>query len=257
MNGEDDLGKQGLATTSGAGRYAVLIPAYNPDQRLVEIVAELGAMAGPVVVVDDGSAAASWPVFDQISRREAVTLLRHEVNRGKGSAIKTGLGHIARTRPDLHGVVLMDADGQHAVEDLRRVGDLLEPNDRRLVIGVRSEVAARAPLRSRLGNAAIGFLFARLTGRRLLDTQTGLRAIPSSLFPDFLALAGTRYEYEMEMLCFCCARGIPIVETPIETRYLDDNRASHFNPPVDSSKIVWALLRYGLRRRRRAAVKPE
>ena len=227
--------------------YAVLIPAYNPDHRLIEIVDELVVGEGPAVVVDDGSAPRCRPVFDEISRRGAVTVLRHAANRGKGRALKTGLAHILRAHPDLAGAVLMDADGQHAVGDLRRVGARLEAGGRVLVIGERS-LSPNVPFRSRLGNSCTRFLFSALTGVKIRDTQTGLRAIPMSLIPEFAALGGERYEYEMEMLCHCCAHAIPIVEVPIETRYFDDNRASSFNPPVDSARIIWTLLRSRFRR---------
>jgi len=230
--------------------YAILIPAYNPDRRLIEIVEEIIREEGPVVVVDDGSSPRSRAVFDEVSRQRGVTVLRHEVNRGKGCALKTGLSHIRRAHPDLAGAVLMDADGQHAVGDLRRVGGRLGAGERVLIIGERS-LSRNVPFRSRLGNSFTSSLFSALTGVKIRDTQTGLRAIPMSLIPEFVALGGDRYEYEMEMLCFCCAHAIPIVEVPIETRYFDDNRASSFNPPVDSAKIIWTLLKNRFRSRRR------
>jgi len=82
-----------------------------------------------------------------------------------------------------------------------------------------------------------------LTGRRLADTQSGLRGIPAGLVPSILALEGERYEYEMNVLTHV-ASSSGILEVPIETVYLDGNRSSHFRPVADSMRIYFVLLRF-------------
>lgn len=234
--------------------YAVLIPAFNPSEHLIEIVRGLERAAQrQIVVVDDGSSGESAPIFEQIVRVGGVVLLRHPRNMGKGQAIKTGLNHLLATGPDPAGVVTMDADGQHTIPDLLQVGLMLERNDRALILGSRTGPAG-VPLRSRLGNGLTAFLFGVITGLKLRDTQTGLRGIPPIHIPGIAALEGSRFEYEMQMLFFCAWQGIPIVEVPVERVYLGRNESSHFKPFKDSVIIYRILLVNWVRILRRKAL---
>lgn len=236
--------------------YAIVIPAYNPDQRLLEIVRNLAAEGRPIVVVDDGSdSPESAGILEQIRGCGAVTLLRHPWNRGKGCALKTGLAFVLKHKPDLVGVATIDADGQHAVADLLKVGARLERGEGKLILGVRS-AWRDVPLRSHIGNAVTRRVFAAISGVALRDTQCGLRGIPRALLPALACLPGARFEYEMAMLFFCAEQGIPIAEELIETRYFDDNRSSHFKPWRDSARIYRMLLGTWLRLLRRKAPRP-
>jgi glycosyltransferase involved in cell wall biosynthesis len=232
------------ATGAAAMNVAVLIPAYNPDERLLEVVAGLIAGGVPhLVVVDDGSRPACAPVLDRLLAQPRCQLLRHAFNLGKGRALKTGLNSLLVQHPDYCGVVTADADGQHRPEDILRVARELEEHSDRLVIGCR-RFGGRVPLRSRFGNGLTRAIFALLTGRRLSDTQSGLRGIPRGFAVRILGLAGDRYEYEMNMLLAARRCGVEILEVPIDTIYIDDNRSSHFNPLVDSMKIYFLLFRF-------------
>ena len=223
-------------------RFAVLIPALNPDRILLGLLAELRRAGVPrVVVVDDGSSGHSAEIFAAVAGMDSVTLLRHERNVGKGAAIRTALTHVRSRSPELLGAVVMDADGQHTVADALRVGSVLEEGAGALVLGVRG-FEGDVPFRSRLGNAISAGLFGLLTGLKLSDVQTGLRGIPEDLAPQFLALRGERYEFETEMLMLCGARRIPVREVPIETIYSDGNVSSHFRPLRDSLRVLRCLL---------------
>ncbi len=202
----------------------VLIPAYEPDARLVDLVGEL-LHDVPVVVVDDGSGPAYRPIFDAVERL-GCTVLRHETNRGKGCALKTGFRHIGG-----EDVVCADADGQHTVADIMRVAERVRTSGT-LVLGAR-RFDGPVPLRSRFGNAVTRVLFAAATGRRIQDTQTGLRGYP-----------GARFEYEMNVLLRAARSGRAIVETDIATVYLEHNASSHFRPLVDSARGYTPLLRF-------------
>ena len=90
------------------------------------------------------------------------------------------------------------------------------------------------PLRSRLGNLATKYAFWGLVGKKLDDTQSGLRGIPRQLARQLLRLKNSGYEFELDMLVHCRQSGVPIVACPIATVYLDDNRSSHFHPILDS-----------------------
>ena len=205
--------------TESRARLGVLIPAYQPDQRLADLAA---------------------PVFQAL---DPAVVLRHEENRGKGRALKTGLAYLADR--GFTGVVTADADGQHSVEDILRVAEALAGRSGRLVLGARE--IAQMPLRSRTGNSLTRTLFRLLYGIRLQDTQTGLRGIPltEQSVPGLLALSGERYEYEMEMLIHSAAL-FPggVEELPVQTIYFPESAGeSHFRPLRDGMKIYSVLFR--------------
>jgi glycosyltransferase involved in cell wall biosynthesis len=227
-----------------------LIPAFKPDRRLVDLAAELRA-AGfrSIIAVDDGSPAEAAPVFAALEGL-GCDLLRHDVNRGKGRAIKTGLARFLEHYPAAAGVVTVDADGQHLAPDVARVADAFLAAPDALVIGSR-QFAAGTPWRSRVGNQLTRQVFRWVAGVRLADTQSGLRCFSRAVAAQLLTLAGERYEYEMNVLAACPRLKVPLREVPVAAVYLDGNSSSHFNPVVDSVKIYALLLRTSLAARRR------
>ena len=100
------------------------------------------------------------------------------------------------------------------------------------------------PLRSRLGNTLTRWLFTFLIGKRISDTQTGLRGLSREFCARGLQIEGERYEYEMNMLIAARTEARGIVEEPIETIYIGRNESSHFNPLIDSAKIYFVLFRF-------------
>ena len=218
--------------------FSILIPAYQPDQRLVELVDALQAHGFPhIVVVDDGGGEAYAPIFRALDGK--ATVLTHQVNRGKGAALRTGISHILAT--DAPGVITADADGQHTPEDITKLAKAMVDHPESLVLGVRDK--SQMPGRSKFGNNLTCGIFAAVTGTWISDTQTGLRGIPASMLPMMLELEGDRYEYETNMLLEVCARKLPIEEVVIETIYIDDNASSHFRPVQDGLRIYALIFR--------------
>ena len=224
----------------------VFIPAFKPDRLLLDLVKELrGGGFRSIIVVDDGSPPESAAVFDELTATPGCNLLRHEVNRGKGRAIKTGLASFLERYPDAEGIITVDADGQHRAEDVVRVAESFLADSNALVIGSR-KFAQNAPWRSRFGNRITRQVFRWVAGVRLADTQSGLRCFSRTIAPRLLALAGERYEYEMNVLAACPRLSVPLREVEIETVYFAGNPSSHFNPIVDSAKIYALLVRVSL-----------
>jgi len=234
----------------------VLIPAYEPDGRLVSLVDVLVASgtADRVVVVDDGSGPGFAPVFDAVRAVPGTTVPTHERNRGKGVALRTGLAFVVAHLPG-QDVVCADCDGQHTPDDVAAVAWRLgvegagatddEPGARSAVLGAR-RFSGRVPLRSRFGNAVTRELFALATGRRVHDTQTGLRGYPAEMLPWLLTVPGDRFEYELNLLIRAAETRRRIVEVGIATVYLDGNSSSHFRPVADSARIYAPLLRFAV-----------
>jgi glycosyltransferase involved in cell wall biosynthesis len=236
---------------------AVLVPAWQPELVLSSLAAELTAAGfGAVVLVDDGSGGDWQSLFNGLARLPDVHLVRHEVNHGKGRALKSGFHYVETALPALGGVVTADADGQHRVEDIVRVGLALEGASTGAVLGVRA-FSGDVPLRNRFGNVLTRAVFASLTGVRLSDTQSGLRGFSRELLPELSRMGGERYEYETTMLATLCRIGRKPVEIPIQTIYIDGNRSSHFDPLRDSARIYAALLRCVFSRKREAVIESE
>jgi len=213
---------------------AVLIPAYQPDEKLLA-TAESCLRAGVrrLLVVDDGSDARCAPVFSALEKL-GVTVTHHEKNRGKGAALKTGIRAVRETWPDATGVVTADADGQHATEDICALMDELAQQPDGILLGTRDFSGDDVPFNSRHGNRITSAIFRLITGIRCPDTQTGLRAIPAALFDFALGVEGERYEYEMNFLLDAAERRYPLRFHPIRTIYLDGNQTSHFRVVHDS-----------------------
>ncbi len=207
-------------------RLCIIIPAYNPGEELCRVVHELLSRDSSLrfLVVNDGSQASCAPVFEELARYDAVTVLRHAVNLGKGAALKTAFNQ-ALLMEGLIGVVTADADGQHLAKDILATADMLRRNPSDLVLGIRAFSAKAAaglkqpagpgqpegdagddgppvtvPLRSRIGNAATALVVRFLLGEKIRDTQTGLRGIPLAMLPALLRIKALRYDFEMEML---------------------------------------------------------
>lgn len=226
--------------------YVLLIPAYNPDQALVELVHALKQEGFlHIVVVNDGSAETCRPVFEAIEPHVS-RLLEHEKNAGKGAALKTGIRYIVDHYPETLGAITVDADGQHLPSDVHHVYSegVLWPHH--LIMGCRDFSGEAIPFRSRFGNQVTRLVMTIGSGLRLKDTQTGLRAIPVRYARQLLDVPGNRYEFEMNMLTFTKRIHVPIHQTPIQTVYVDENASSHFRPVIDSILIYRMFLAYSL-----------
>jgi putative flippase GtrA len=223
-----------------------LIPAYNPTAELSDYLARLKAerFFQHIILVNDGSRPECEAIFKEAANLSGVILLKHAFNQGKGAALKTGLNYIACEFPD-HGVVTIDADGQHTVTDACRVGEALVAHPHNLIIGGRT-FGDTTPLRSWIGNFFTRHIFRFMTGLRLFDTQSGLRGIPAAMIKELLRVEARGYEFELDMLMRSTHWGFPIIEVPIETVYLEGNKHSSFRPLWDSLRIYFVLFRFTL-----------
>ena len=216
----------------------ILIPSYEPEERLVGYVDELVSRGfRRIVVVDDGSDGSYQGIFSALSEKPFCTVLHHEVNRGKGAALKTGYAYIREHQFDSVGVVTADADGQHSTEDCLRMAAALVGDRDSVFVGTRDFSIGKIPFRSWIGNRWSSLTFALVMGRWLPDTQTGLRAFPMGLLPLQMSVPGDRYEYEMGVLMKMVRNGVSVKTLPISTIYENGNSCSHFDPLRDTIRI--------------------
>lgn len=220
---------------------ATLIPAYEPDDRLVDLVSALGERHpfGTVVVVDDGSGPRYQEVFDA-ARGAGAEVVTAVTNRGKGHALRSGLDYIATHHPG-EDVVCADCDGQHSPTDIGRVADAVGHG---IVLGSR-QFESSVPLRSRFGNTMTRNVFELATGHRIHDTQTGLRGYPAELLPWLQTIPGDRFEYELEVLLRAEREDVPVTEIPIATIY-EEHHSSHFRSIRDSIRVYVPFLKFSV-----------
>ena len=230
---------------SAYDRVPVIIPSYNPDEKLCATVQALQAAGfSDIILVDDGSRDDTKLYFPP--EGNGVTLLRHEVNRGKGAGLKTAFRYILEHRPDALGCVTADGDGQHRTADIAACVEEMLGHPDSIVLGVRDFSLPDVPARSRAGNRFTCGVFRVLFGMRISDTQTGLRAFPRQTLAGLLTVRGERYEYETNMLLHMKQAQIPFREVSIATVYLDDNATSHFRPVRDSLRVYGMIIAFAL-----------
>ena len=217
----------------------LVIPAYEPDEKLVRLVKEAYEATNlRIIVVDDGSK--NKAAFNEI--KNMAVILTHDINRGKGAALKTAFRYI-REYGETGVIVTADADGQHSLLDICKAARMARKERGRLITGVR-KFDNDVPLKSKLGNIITRRVFALASGLYVSDTQCGLRAFTADRLDFMLNIKGERYEYETNMLLE--AVGIGIKELEIETIYIDNNSSSHFNVIRDSVLIYKDLLGFAI-----------
>lgn len=220
----------------------VLIPAYEPDEIIINIVKEMSQFGFTIIVVNDGSKSKFDNIFNTVS--QFATVLTHENNLGKGAAIKTALKYIEeKYKTSGATIVTADADGQHCVNDVSEVCKISKSNPNTLILGCRC-FNNDVPARSLVGNTITKFVYRLTTGKNVSDTQTGLRAFGTELIPFMLNIKGERYEYEMNVLLECARNDISIREVKIRTIYIDNNSNSHFNAFKDSLRIYKNIIKF-------------
>ena len=221
----------------------ILIPSLEPDERLPAYIRELEQSGfGLIVVVDDGSGEDYQAVFREVAEIPRTAVLRHEVNRGKGVALKTGYRYIMDLPETYRSVITADSDGQHTVRDCIRLAEKVADGQKVLYLGSRDFNLPDIPPKSRSGNRITSTVFKLLYGQWLPDTQTGLRAFRREELPFMAEVEGERYEYEMKVLIACARAGIPMIPVTIETIYENGNEGTHFHPVRDSWRIYKVIL---------------
>ena len=212
----------------------VIIPAYNPDEKLIQVIKDLEQNEYVnIVVVNDGSN--DIQIFERIKNKAII--IKHETNQGQGRAVKTGIRYVLDNCKNIRGIITMDADGQHRVEDLNNLYKEFSKNDDIIILGSRDFLKKNVPLRSKIGNIIISKMLAKKTNVYVKDTQTGMRIIPEKYLKQFEEIKGERFEFAICSIIYFIKNNVPFKELPIQSVYIDGNSSSHYKPIRDSIKI--------------------
>jgi glycosyltransferase involved in cell wall biosynthesis len=225
-----------MTETNIRSQTAAVIPAYQDEKHIGDIVRRTRERLDHVVVIDDGSSDQTA----QRAREAGAEVIVHDQNRGKGEALKTGLGHWFDQ--EVTWVSLLDSDGQHLPEEIDRfiaaAGSATQPT---FFIGNRMNNVARMPFLRRVVNRFMSNQISRLCGQRIPDTQCGYRMLDRELIPELLG-GGHRFDYETEVLIIASRKGYQIESVPITTVYTD--QVSKIHPVRDALRFFKMMWRY-------------
>ena len=228
---------------------AAVIPAYQDEKHIGDIVRRTRERLDHVLVVDDGSS-------DQTAQRAleaGAEVIAHDENRGKGEAIKTGLAHwlaAANTSPRTAGdldrevtwVSLLDSDGQHLPEEIDRfLAAIARTTQPTFLIGNRMNNLAGMPFLRRIVNRFMSGQISRACKQEIPDTQCGFRMLDHQLVPQLLG-GGDRFDYDTEVLIIASRKGYRIESVPITTVYTD--QVSKIRPLRDAIRFLKLMWRY-------------
>lgn len=217
-------------------RIAAIIPAYNAGQTLQRVAEQTRAYIDPVVVIDDGSRDDTGDV----ARAAGATVLRHEVNRGKGAALQTGFKWVIDNGYD--GVITLDADGQHLPSEIPKFLKERETSGADLIIGGRAHLFGQMLPRRRNANRFSAWCIEKCAGVPVSDSQSGFRFYSTKLLRG-IRLRTAGFDMESEVIVRAGRGGFRIVTIPIDLGFVDGLSTSHYRPLKDTLRIAWTVTR--------------
>ena len=214
-------------------KLCVLIPAYNCEKTIENVVKSVLQYTSDIIVVNDGSIDNTENRLLQFEKK--IILISYKKNMGKGYALKLGFNEA--NKRGFSCVLTVDSDGQHLAEDIPHFIDAIRLNPNTLIVGSRSFDNPNMPQGNIFANKFSNFWFRLQTAYKLPDTQTGYRLYPLKRMKKMRPFTH-RYEAELELLVRCAWKGIRIISIPIQVYYpAKEERISHFRPQKDFLRI--------------------
>lgn len=217
-------------------RSAAVIPSYNVERSIGEVVKRAVSFVDLVVVVDDGSI----DTTAEEARRNGAKVISLEENTGKANATKVGLKNCL----DYTAVVTLDGDLQHCPEEIPRLLAEIEQGAD-LCIGSRFlNGQVSMPLGNRISNRVASRIISTISGQRISDPQSGFRALDGEVLPR-LELRAEKYAIEHVMILEAAKKGLEIREVPINCIYGDEE--SQIRVFSDTIRVAYDILRFVLK----------
>jgi glycosyltransferase involved in cell wall biosynthesis len=216
-------------------KILAIIPALNAEQTLPPVIAETVRHL-ETLVIDDGSSDRT----SDVARAAGATVLRHEVNRGKGAALKTGFAYALERGYD--GVITLDADGQHLASEIPKFIRASEELKADLIIGGRSHLFSQMLPRRRMANQFSAWCIAKTSGTGVTDSQSGFRYYSANLLRS-LTLRTDGFDMESEVIVRAGRRGLVVRTIPIDLGFVNGISTSHYRPLADTLRIAWTVFR--------------
>jgi len=214
---------------------AALIPAYREENHIANVAKRALVQLDHVLIVDDGS-----PDATGVKAREAgAEVIVHEVNRGKGAAIKTGLRTLAER--GFEYIQILDGDGQHLPEEIPRFLEEANRSRAHMILGNRMSDVEKMPFVRKMTNRFMSGMISSVCKQRIPDTQCGFRMIHREVAP-LLFCETDAFDYETEMLLIASKAGHKISAVPVSTVYGEEK--SKIKPVRDTIRFFKLMARY-------------
>ncbi len=211
-------------------KICVIVPTYNNAKTLQRVIDSILVYSSNIIIINDGSTDDTFKILQTIP---SLTHIHLRKNSGKGNALRAGFKKALDM--DYDYAITIDSDGQHFASDIPRLIDVLELEERALIIGSRNMAQEGVPKKSSFGNQFSNFWFWFETGNRLQDTQSGYRLYPLKHIPK--KYFTSKFEFEIEVIVRSAWKRIPIKNVPIAILYDSNERVSHFRPFKDFTRI--------------------
>lgn len=214
----------------------VVIPAFNAERTVRDIVRGCREFVADVVVVDDGSTDRTAAAAAEAGAR----ILSHGMNRGKGAALKTGFGYAMQR--GYGAVITLDADGQHLPREIPKFLTARAETRADLIIGGRAHLFDQMLPRRRMANRFSAWSIARCSKTNVSDSQSGFRLYSADLLLK-ARLRSDGFDLESEVIVRAGCGGFKVITIPIELGFVDGLSTSHYKPLRDSLRIFWTVAR--------------
>lgn len=214
---------------------AILIPAYNEGKYIKDVILECRRYGNDIIVVDDGSTDNTREILKNFKDLSdpSIVIIEHEVNKGKGEALKTGFQ--CALQNDYCGVVTIDADGQHKVSEIADFLKAIETGNPDVIVGSRLSNSKGMPFIRLATNVFTSWLISLIAGKKISDVQSGFRYLGHNALKN-IRLETKNFDTEPEILLKASWMNYRIINIPISTIYHKDF-VSHVNPFKDTLKF--------------------
>jgi glycosyltransferase involved in cell wall biosynthesis len=202
-------------------KFCCIIPAYNEEKRISEVITEVREMITDIIVVDDGSQDATA----ELAEKTGAYVIRHEQNCGKGMALRTGFSHALKQ--GYEAVMTVDGDGQHAPAEIANFLAAFISDKGDIIIGARLWDKAAIPLYRYIPNQIGIYCISKAAGCRIDDTQSGFRLYRREVL-ETVQLETTGFETETEVLIKAGQAGFRIYSMPVSAIYHSDYTTRDF-----------------------------
>ncbi len=215
-------------------RICILIPAHNEARTIADVVKNVRAKGLDVLVIDDGSSDHS----DQLAKEAGAMVLVNFKNQGKGFSLQRGFDYIISR--DYDALITMDADGQHAIEDLDSFVALFNAQKPDIICGNRMKDHAGMPWIRFFTNKIMSALISLVSRQKIYDSQCGYRLIRADVLRN-VTLSSSAFEIESEVLIKASKKKYRIASVPVKTIY--GAEVSKINPFFDTARFIIYIVR--------------
>lgn len=212
--------------------FAVVIPAYNEEATIHDVVTAALKQCEKIIVVDDGSIDKTIQKIEDLP----VTLIKHEENKGKAASLWDGF--MSAIELGVDAIITIDGDGQHAAEDIPLLLNKAAEHPKDIIIGARLADKSAIPAKRYYANKFANFWIAWAAGYPIADSQSGFRLYPKLLFDNLDISVEHGFVFESEILIKAAQRGIVSHPVKIPAVYKKGARPSHFRGVKDIMLIT-------------------